>query len=178
MTKANFTDTEKDIASLATEVKEALLAKGQMMATAESCTGGLIASHLVDIPGSSAILAGGIVAYQNEVKEHLLGVPAQILNTVGAVSAETVKAMAEGARKQFGCEWAVSTSGIAGPGGAEPGKPVGTVWIAVANSLQNEAFCEIFTGNRNEVREKNVYKALSLLLSKINNQKSTCTSEH
>lgn len=163
-------NTECNIAELAVAVKEALLSKGQMMATAESCTGGLIASHLVDIPGSSAILAGGIVAYQNEVKEKLLNVPAEILNTVGAVSAETVKAMAEGARKQFGCEWAVATSGIAGPGGAEPGKPVGTVWIAVASSLQNEAFCEIFQGNRNQVREKSVYRTLSLLLSRILNK--------
>lgn len=107
-----------NLEQLAIAVKEALQAKGQMMATAESCTGGLIASTLVDIPGSSAVLAGGIVAYQNEVKENLLDVPAEILNTVGAVSAETVKAMAEGARRKFGCEWAVSTSGIAGPGGA------------------------------------------------------------
>lgn len=166
------------IQELACAVKEALLAKGQMMATAESCTGGLIASHLVDIPGSSSILAGGIVAYQNEIKEKLLDVPAQILNTVGAVSAETVMAMAEGARKKFGCEWAVATSGIAGPGGAEPGKPVGTVWIAVAYSLQNEAFCEFFSGNRNQIREKCVYSTLSKLLEKINNQKSTCTKEH
>lgn len=166
----NAMNTECNIAELAVAVKEALLSKGQMMATAESCTGGLIASHLVDIPGSSAILAGGIVAYQNEVKEKLLNVPAEILNTVGAVSAETVKAMAEGARKQFGCEWAVATSGIAGPGGAEPGKPVGTVWIAVASSLQNEAFCEIFQGNRNQVREKSVYRTLSLLLSRILNK--------
>ena len=167
MNNANFINIEE----LAFAVKEALLAKGQMMATAESCTGGLIASHIVDIPGSSAVLAGGIVAYQNEVKEELLNVPANILNTVGAVSAETVKAMAEGARKQFHCEWAVATSGIAGPGGAEPGKPVGTVWIAVANSLQNEAFCEIFPGNRNQVREKSVYKALSMLLERITNNK-------
>lgn len=174
MTNANF----KNIEELAFAVKEALEAKGEMMATAESCTGGLIASHIVDIPGSSAVLAGGIVAYQNEIKEKLLDVPAEILNTVGAVSAETVKAMAEGARKKFGCEWAVATSGIAGPGGAEPGKPVGTVWIAVAYSLQNEAFCENFSGNRNQVREKSVYKALSLLLERINNQKSTCTKEH
>lgn len=168
---------EMNLEQLAIAVKEALQAKGQMMATAESCTGGLIASTLVDIPGSSAVLAGGIVAYQNEVKENLLDVPAEILNTVGAVSAETVKAMAEGARRKFGCEWAVSTSGIAGPGGAEPGKPVGTVWIAVACSLQNEAFCEIFSGNRNQVREKSVYRTLQVLLEKIV-QKSTCTSEH
>ena len=102
----------------------------------------------------------------------------EILEKYGAVSEQTVKAMAEGARKKFGCEWAIATSGIAGPTGAEPGKPVGTVWMAVANSLQNEAFCKIFEGNRTEVREKSVYSVLGKLLFLLNNQKSTCTSEH
>lgn len=157
----------ENIQDLATAVKEALENKGEMMATAESCTGGLIASSIVDIPGSSSVLAGGIVAYQNEIKEKLLDVPSEILDKYGAVSEQTVKAMAEGARKRFGCEWAVATSGIAGPGGAEPGKPVGTVWIAVACSLQNEAFCEIFSGDRNKVREKSVYKVLHILLEKL-----------
>ena len=172
------TDIEMSTKALAQAIQKALLERGEMMATAESLTGGLAASHIVDIPGSSAILAGGIVAYQNEIKESLLGVPHQVLETEGAVSAETVKAMAEGARKKFGCEWAIATSGIAGPTGAEPGKPVGTVWMAVANSLQNEAFCKIFAGNRNQVREKTVYSVLSRLLFLLNNQKSTCTSEH
>lgn len=166
------------INDLAKAVKEALESLGEMMATAESCTGGLIASSIVDIPGSSAVLAGGIVAYQNEIKVKLLDVSAATIDKYGVVSAETVKEMAEGARRKFGCEWAVATTGIAGPGGAEPGKPVGTVWIGVASSLQNEAFCEIFSGNRNNVREKSVYKALQLLLEKINRQKSTCTKVH
>ena len=163
---------------LSAAIQKALLERGDMMSTAESLTGGLVASHTVDIAGSSAILAGGIVAYQNEVKENLLGVPHQVLETQGAVSADTVKAMAEGARQKFGCEWAIATSGIAGPTGAEPGKPVGTVWMAVANSEKNEAFCKIFAGNRTCVREKSVYSVLSKLLFLLNNQKSTCTSEH
>ena len=166
------------INDLAVAIKEALEQRNEMMATAESCTGGLIASSIVDIPGSSAILAGGVVAYQNEIKVKLLDVSETTIDKYGVVSGETVKEMADGARKKFGCEWAVATSGIAGPGGAEPGKPVGTVWIAVASSLQNEAFCEIFSGNRNKVREKSVYKAMQLLLSRLNNQKSTCTKEH
>ncbi|SHK67476.1 CinA family protein [Fibrobacter sp. UWEL] len=165
------------INDLALAVKEALENKGEMMATAESCTGGLIASSIVDIPGSSAVLAGGIVAYQNEIKVKLLDVSASTIEKYGVVSAETVKEMAEGARKKFGCEWAVATTGIAGPGGAEPGKPVGTVWIGVASSLQNEAFCKNFSGNRKNVREKSVYIALQLLLERIN-QKSTCTKVH
>ena len=169
---------ENKISLLVKAIKDALIARGEMMATAESLTGGLVASSIVNEAGSSAVLAGGIVAYQNEVKEALLGVPHQVLEEKGAVSAETVKAMAEGARKKFGCEWAIATSGIAGPTGAEPGKPVGTVWMAVANSLQNEAFCKIFEGNRTEVREKSVYSVLGKLLFLLNNQKSTCTSEH
>jgi len=169
---------ENKISLLVKAIKDALIARGEMMATAESLTGGLVASSIVNEAGSSAVLAGGIVAYQSEIKEALLGVPHQVLEEKGAVSAETVKAMAEGARKKFGCEWAIATSGIAGPTGAEPGKPVGTVWMAVANSLQNEAFCKIFEGNRTEVRQKSVYSVLGKLLFLLNNQKSTCTSEH
>lgn len=159
-------------------IKAALIKRGEMLATAESCTGGLIASSFVNEAGSSAMLAGGIVAYQNEIKEKLLDVPHDILEKYGAVSEQTVKAMTEGACKKFGCKWSVATSGIAGPGGAEPGKPVGFVWMAVNNCLQNEAFYEIFDGNRNEIREKAVYRVLSKLLFLINNQKSTCTNEH
>ena len=158
--------------------QEELIKRGEMMATAESCTGGLIASSIVNEAGSSAILKGGIVAYQNEVKHDLLGVDEEILAKYGAVSEQTVKAMAEGARQKFHCEWAVATSGIAGPTGAEPGKPVGTVWMCVANSLQNEAFCEIFAGNREQIREKSVYMIMSKLLFLLNGQKSTCTKVH
>ena len=169
---------EHEIHELAIKIKDELIKRGEMMATAESCTGGLIASSIVNEPGSSAILKGGIVAYQNEVKHEMLGVSNEILEKYGAVSEQTVKAMAEGARKAFHCEWAVATSGIAGPTGAEPGKPVGTVWMCVANSLQNEAFCEIFAGNRGQIREKSVYKIMSKLLFLLNSQKSTCTKVH
>ena len=167
-----------EIHELALKIKEELIRRGEMMATAESCTGGLIASSIVNEAGSSAILKGGIVAYQNEVKRDLLGVSEDVLDKYGAVSEQTVKEMAEGARKKFNCEWAVATSGIAGPTGAEPGKPVGTVWMCVANSLQNEAFCEIFSGNREQIREKSVYMIMSKLLFLLNNQKSTCTKVH
>ncbi len=167
-----------EIHELALKIKEELIRRGEMMATAESCTGGLIASSIVNEAGSSAILKGGIVAYQNEVKRDLLGVSEDVLDKYGAVSEQTVKEMAEGARKKFNCEWAVATSGIAGPTGAEPGKPVGTVWMCVANSLQNEAFCEIFAGNREQIREKSVYKIMSKLLFLLNSQKSTCTKVH
>ena len=176
-------EIEAKIAELVKAIKQALIERGEMMATAESCTGGLVASSIVNEPGSSEILAGGIVAYQNEIKEKLLGVSHETLAQYGAVSEQTVIEMSQGAIKQFGCNWAVSTSGIAGPGGAVPGKPVGTVWMSICwksvnNSLQNETFCKIFEGNRHKVRVQTVYIVLSRLLFLINNQKSTCTSEH
>ena len=174
---------EEKIAERVHAIKEALIARGEMMATAESCTGGLVASSIVNEAGSSAVLAGGIVAYQNEIKEKLLGVSHETLEQFGAVSEQTVKEMSKGALEKFGCQWAVSTSGIAGPGGAVPGKPVGTVWMSISwisgnNCLQNESFCKIFAGDRLKIRLKTVYIVLGRLLFLLNKQKSTCTSEH
>ena len=174
---------EEAIAELVHAIKEKLIARGEMMATAESCTGGLVASSIVNEAGSSAVLAGGVVAYQNEVKEALLGVSHETLEQFGAVSEQTVREMSAGALEKFGCQWAVSTSGIAGPGGAEPGKPVGTVWMSISwkngnNSVQNEAFCKIFAGDRLKIRLKSVYMVLCRLFVLLNKQKSTCTSEH
>ena len=174
---------EEAIAELVHSIKETLIVRGEMMATAESCTGGLVASSIVNEAGSSAVLAGGIVAYQNEIKEKLLGVSPETLEQFGAVSEQTVIEMAEGALNKFGCQWAVSTSGIAGPGGAVPGKPVGTVWMAICQKnggkiVKKEAFCKIFTGDRLKVRLKSVYMVLCRLNVLLNKQKSTCTSEH
>lgn len=174
---------EEKIAERVHAIKEALIARGEMMATAESCTGGLVASSIVNEAGSSAVLAGGIVAYQNEIKEKLLSVSHETLEQFGAVSEQTVKEMSKGALEKFGCQWAVSTSGIAGPGGAVPGKPVGTVWMSISwisgnNCLQNESFCKIFAGDRLKIRLKTVYIVLGKLLFLLNKQKSTCTSEH
>ena len=174
---------EEKIAERVHAIKEALIARGEMMATAESCTGGLVASSIVNEAGSSAVLAGGIVAYQNEIKEKLLGVSHETLEQFGAVSEQTVKEISKGALEKFGCQWAVSTSGIAGPGGAVPGKPVGTVWMSISwisgnNCLQNESFCKIFAGDRLKIRLKTVYIVLGKLLFLLNKQKSTCTSEH
>jgi PncC family amidohydrolase len=111
------------------EEKIALLlrARCQTLATAESCTGGLIASRITDIPGSSDYFLGGVVAYDNRIKISLLGVPPGLLAQYGAVSRETVREMAAGARTALGADIAISVSGIAGPGGGTPEKPVGTV---------------------------------------------------
>ena len=104
----------------------------QTVCTAESCTGGRIASMLTSVPGASASMWGGVVAYDNSVKQEILGVSPEALAEHGAVSEVVVKAMARGARKQLGTDWAVATSGVAGPSGGTEEKPVGMVWMAVA----------------------------------------------
>lgn len=114
------------------EIGELLKAKKLSLSTAESCTGGGIAALITSVPGSSDYFNGGIVAYSNEVKMSLLHVSAETLERHGAVSRETVTEMAKGAMKTLKTDCAVATSGIAGPGGGTPGKPVGTVWIAAA----------------------------------------------
>ena len=147
----------------ATSVLEAARAAGKHIATAESCTGGLISGALTAIAGSSDVVAGGIVSYSNEVKEARLGVPADVIETQGAVSYETACAMAEGARRELSVDLAVSVTGIAGPGGAVPGKPVGTVWIGVCDNSGADAHVYHFAGSRDEVRAQTVAAALDSL---------------
>ena len=109
-----------------------LIEKGLTVSTAESCTGGGIAARLTSVAGSSAYVRGGVVAYQNDVKVDLLGVNAGTIYKYGVVSEETVVEMAKGAMKSLKTDCSMATTGIAGPGGEEPGKPVGTIWIAAA----------------------------------------------
>ena len=118
------------------------------LTTAESCTGGLVASRITDVPGSSAYFLGGIVAYSYEAKAALLNVSWDTLNGKGAVSHETVIEMAQGARKALGADIGVSVSGIAGPGGGTPEKPVGTVWIGLATPSREEARHFVWEGDR------------------------------
>src|SRR5690606_25849076 len=113
-------------------------AKGVTIATAESCTGGLVAHRITTVAGSSAYFIGGVVAYSNELKQSLLGVPAAILERHGAVSRQCALAMAQGVRLRTGADIGVSTTGIAGPGGATPTKPVGLVYIACATPWGSE----------------------------------------
>lgn len=123
----------EDCETLHELVAQKFTAQGLTLSTAESCTGGTLASRLTAMAGASAYFKGGIVAYSNEAKEHLLGVRPDTLATHGAVSEQTVRQMAEGARQRLGSHYAVATTGIAGPSGGTPDKPVGTVWIAVAS---------------------------------------------
>ena len=141
-----------------------LLQKNNLrLAVAESCTGGLVSAAITDIAGISAVYAGSITSYENAVKERLLKVPAQVLNTVGAVSEECAGFMARGAAEAMDCNVAVSTTGIAGPSGAVPGKPVGTVCIGYY--INGSVFTETnhFSGNRSEVRSAAVNRVLTHL---------------
>lgn len=143
---------------------DALRARSMTVATAESCTGGNIAHLITSVAGSSAVFNGSIVSYSNEMKINALGVPAELIDRHGAVSTQVAEAMADGAARVAQTECAVATSGIAGPGGATPGKPVGTVCIAVKTPAGTQSDTYHFTGNRAEVIERASVKALILLL--------------
>lgn len=132
---------------------------------AESCTGGLAAAAITDVPGASAVFKGGVTAYDNQVKIDLLDVPGGLLAQYGAVSEETARAMAEGARLRLGCDVACSVTGIAGPGGATPGRPVGLVWFAVADEEGSVAVVRRFpeSNGRAVIRERSVAVMLDLL---------------
>jgi len=141
-----------------------LRARRQTLATAESCTGGLIASRITDIPGSSDYFLGGVVAYDNRIKISLLGVPPGLLAQYGAVSRETVLEMAAGARTALGADIAISVSGIAGPGGGTPEKPVGTVWIGLAAPEGAWSHRCQFSGDRVGIKASSADAALQFLL--------------
>lgn len=133
------------------------------IATAESCTGGLLASLLTDIPGSSDYFDRGIISYSNQSKTDLLGVPPKTLQTHGAVSEDTAKAMASGIRHRAGVDYGIATTGIAGPGGATPTKPVGLVYIAIATPQTVIARKFLFTGDRLQNKDSACTEALILL---------------
>ncbi|WP_297918994.1 CinA family protein [Metallibacterium sp.] len=146
----------------AAAVAELLRARGQMLITAESCTGGWIAKTLTDLAGSSAWFEAGVVAYSYEAKEALLGVNPRTLERTGAVSQETVMEMVSGALARFGAGVAVAVTGIAGPGGGTPDKPVGTVWIGWKRR-GGYAHAQLFqfAGDREAVRRQTVAEALA-----------------
>lgn len=140
---------------------------GHTLALAESCTGGGIAARLTAVPGSSDVMRGGIVAYHNEVKEGSLGVPAAVIEAHGAVSAEVASAMATGALERLGATVALSVTGIAGPGGGTPERPVGLVWFGLAGPWGLTTVRHRFGGNREEIRARTAQFGLFLLLRKF-----------
>jgi nicotinamide-nucleotide amidase len=157
-----FSEDERPLAEL---VLDAARARGITIATAESCTAGLVAARLTDIAGSSDTVVGGVVAYANEVKQTLLGVPAALLEEHGAVSAECAEAMAHGALAATGAGLAISTTGIAGPGGGTPDKPVGLVYLHCASSFGDRARRVVLPGDRTTVRDSASTTALHLALA-------------
>ena len=158
---------ESQSENLAQALLSLLDARVLTVATAESCTGGNIAHLLTLIPGSSSAMLGGVVAYSNSVKTSLLEVNPRDIAAYGAVSLTVAEQMAQGARKATGAHIAMATSGIAGPGGAVPGKPVGTVCIAVATPFGVESEEYHFSGNRSSVIEQASRAAILLAINTI-----------
>jgi nicotinamide-nucleotide amidase len=163
----------KSILALSRQCGELLLQQGARVSTAESCTGGWVAQAITAVAGSSDWFDVGFVTYSNLAKQQVLQVPAALLEgpqAPGAVSRETVLAMAEGALQRSGAQYAIATSGIAGPGGGTPAKPVGTVWIgwawqvSGAPPMHSTALVQRFAGEREAVRRQSVIAALEGLL--------------
>ncbi len=147
-------------------VAEAAL-KGVTVSLAESCTGGLVAASLTDISGSSKIFRGSAVTYSNEAKRDILGIDAQIIEEYGAVSSQCAEKMAEGSRKAFVSDIALSITGIAGPDGGSKDKPVGTVWFGISEENETFSFKKKFIGDRAEIRGLALNQALVSLLERI-----------
>lgn len=162
-----FASMTEDITDLADRTGAALRAAGATVATAESCTGGGIAEAITRIAGSSAWFERGWVTYSNKAKCIELGVLPEVIRTDGAVSESVVHAMAEGARKRAGTDWAVAVSGVAGPDGGSPEKPVGTVWLAWAGPDGVQTECHQFAGDRASVRHQTILRALQSLLEQM-----------
>jgi PncC family amidohydrolase len=150
--------------SIETQVGNLLRERGLKIATAESCTGGLIAHRITNVPGSSDYFLGGVVAYAYEAKVAQLGVSWDTLHAYGAVSRETVLEMARGARTALGAEIAVSVTGIAGPGGGMPNKPVGSTWLGLATPEGEWARHFVWSGDRLENKELSAEAGLQLVL--------------
>jgi len=150
---------EDVVQQLSTELQR----RGWMLATAESCTGGMIAAACTDLPGSSTWFDRGFVTYSNAAKTEMLGVPAALIAAHGAVSEEVVRAMAEGAVARSNAQVALSVTGIAGPSGGGPDKPVGTVWFGWAIGNQVQTVCIQWPGNRQAVRQHTLRHALQHL---------------
>ena len=148
-------------------VGQMLCAKGYTISCAESCTGGLLTSTLTDVPGSSAYVLGSVVSYSNDVKSRILHVAEETLAAHGAVSPETARAMAEGVRDLMQTDVGVGITGIAGPGGGSPEKPVGLVYIAVSTLGKTSVEKNVFSGVRAEIKRAAVNKALAMVQEMI-----------
>lgn len=149
--------------SLAERVLEIMRSRGLTLATAESCTGGLLASTITRVPGSSDVFLGGVVSYANRVKHELLGVAEETLERYGAVSPQCAQEMALGVRRLVGADVALSTTGIAGPSGGTPEKPVGLVYCHIAGSEEELPLRLMLSGNRHRIQDETVCRLLEEL---------------
>jgi nicotinamide-nucleotide amidase len=158
---------DDDIYGLAVELGRVALLRETMVATAESCTGGLVAAAITAVPGSSAWFERGFVTYSNEAKHEMLGVPTTVIGTFGAVSVETARAMAEGAVQASRAQCAVAITGVAGPTGGSAQKPVGTVCFGWATDVNTDAVCRYLEGDRAGIRRRSVVIALEGLIDRL-----------
>lgn len=163
---------ESRIEALVAEIAHALVARGEWLAVAESCTGGLIAAACTERAGSSGWFERGLVTYSNAAKQQLLGVPEALIIEHGAVSEATVRAMATGLLAMAPVQYSLAVSGVAGPGGGSAEKPAGTVWIAWAGPKGVKAQRFLFAGNRAEVRQQAVIAALQGLRPQLAGERS------
>lgn len=159
--------TDDELLDLAERVGAACRARGMTIATAESCTAGLVAHLLTEIPGSSDYFRGGLVTYANDVKTALAGVPDETLAAHGAVSAQVAVAMAEGARHRLGVDVAVAVTGVAGPGGGTPSKPVGLTYVAVADGTGDDVRRFAWSEDRSGNKRSSAAAALALLAERL-----------
>ncbi len=159
--------TADPLVALAERLQARCLELGITVATAESCTGGLLAHAITEVPGSSGYLAGGFVTYSDEAKTSLLGVPPLVLEAHGAVSAQTARTMAEGARTRLSAHLGVSITGVAGPGGGTPAKPVGLTYIAVVDDHGVDVRRYAWTGDRSTNKRSSAAAALELLCERL-----------
>jgi nicotinamide-nucleotide amidase len=165
-----FGEDERTISEV---VLDLCRSRGLTLATAESCTGGLVSARLTSVPGSSAVFLGGVVAYANDVKTAELGVPVEILEKHGAVSAEAAKAMAHGVRERLGADVGVAVTGVAGPDGGTEDKPVGLVFVHAVGPEAEEARRTDFPGDREMVRGRATAAALHLVRRLLENRDTT-----
>jgi nicotinamide-nucleotide amidase len=156
--------------SMAARVGEMLRERRQTLATAESCTGGLLGQMITSVPGASDYYLGGVISYANRVKEQLLGVEARVIAEHGAVSEEVAGAMAHGARKLMGSDWAISITGVAGPGGSSAEKPVGLVWMALAGPGGVKTSKTLWGGTREIIRVRAALNAINMLRLELMNR--------
>jgi PncC family amidohydrolase len=157
----------KSINALAKKLGALLLSKSLSLAVAESCTGGLLGGAITSVSGSSAYFKGGVISYSNEVKQRLLGVRKSILDKKGAVSGETVMAMASGVCRLCHANCAIAVSGVAGPSGGTKHKPVGLVYVGIANGKNVQSFRYLFRGNRRSIRMQAVREALGKMVYEV-----------